>query len=56
MAIIQLKSLQKSFGDLRAVDDVSLEINTGQTLGLLGPNGAGKTTTVNMIIGPTLVP
>jgi ABC-2 type transport system ATP-binding protein len=43
--------LRKSFGKLVAVDDVSLTIEQGQTLGLLGPNGAGKTTTVSMLCG-----
>jgi len=43
--------LHKSYGDLVAVDDVSIEIQRGELYGLLGPNGAGKSTTINMISG-----
>ena len=43
--------ISKQFGDIRAVDQLSLAIRTGETLGLLGPNGAGKTTTIHMLIG-----
>jgi ABC-2 type transport system ATP-binding protein len=49
--MLRLKSLCKSFGKIRAVDELSLEIKQGEVFGLLGPNGAGKTTTVNMAIG-----
>lgn len=49
--MIQLRSLCKSFGDLVAVDEVSLSLEVGETFGLLGPNGAGKSTTINMIVG-----
>ncbi len=49
--MIQVRGLSKSFGALRAVDDVSFEIEPGVTFGLLGPNGAGKSTTINMIVG-----
>ena len=41
----------KTFGDLTAVDGVSLTISAGETFGLLGPNGAGKTTAISMICG-----
>ena len=41
----------KRFGDLTAVDGVSLTISAGETFGLLGPNGAGKTTAISMICG-----
>jgi ABC-2 type transport system ATP-binding protein len=44
-------NLRRSFGTLVAVDDVSLRLENGETLGLLGPNGAGKTTTVSMLCG-----
>ncbi|HET9259715.1 MAG TPA: ATP-binding cassette domain-containing protein [Acidimicrobiia bacterium] len=44
-------SLQKSFGDLIAVDGVSFTIAEGETFGLLGPNGAGKTTSISMVCG-----
>jgi ABC-2 type transport system ATP-binding protein len=49
--MINLQNLTKRFGDIVAVDDLSLEIERGEIFGLLGPNGAGKTTTVNMAIG-----
>ena len=46
-----ISSLRKSFGDLKAVDDLSFSIRQGETFGLLGPNGAGKTTTISMLVG-----
>jgi ABC-2 type transport system ATP-binding protein len=49
--VLQCRGLRKRFGDLLAVDGVSIEIAAGETYGLLGPNGAGKTTTVSMICG-----
>jgi spermidine/putrescine transport system ATP-binding protein len=48
---IRLASLTKRFGDVVAVDDVSLTVNTGEFLTLLGPSGCGKTTTLRMIGG-----
>jgi len=48
---IQISGLTKKFGQLVAVDDLSLEIYEGEILGFLGPNGAGKTTTINMLCG-----
>ncbi|MGB3438446.1 MAG: ABC transporter ATP-binding protein [Actinophytocola sp.] len=41
----------RRYGDVTAVDDVSIEIPAGQVLGMLGPNGAGKSTLVNMFVG-----
>jgi len=49
--MLQAQGLTKSFGNNKAVDDVSLSIPKGSCFGLLGPNGAGKTTTISMIIG-----
>ena len=49
--IIELKHLTRKFGDLIAVNDLSLEIRPKEIFGLLGPNGAGKTTTISMICG-----
>jgi ABC-2 type transport system ATP-binding protein len=49
--VLEAKDLRKSFGDLQAVNGVSLHIAPGETYGLLGPNGAGKTTTISMIAG-----
>ena len=48
---VQLEHLCRSFGRLRAVEDISLSVGKGEVLGLLGPNGAGKTTTMRMIAG-----
>jgi ABC-2 type transport system ATP-binding protein len=49
MRPIQVKGLVKSYGDVRAVDGVSFEVEAGTVFGLLGPNGAGKTTTVRVL-------
>lgn len=46
-----VKALCKSFTGLKAVDDVSLHLETGEILGLIGPNGSGKTTTINLMTG-----
>jgi ABC-2 type transport system ATP-binding protein len=48
---IVLSCLSKSYGAVRAVQDVSLEITPGETVALLGPNGAGKSTTIDMMLG-----
>ena len=50
-AEIRLIDLEKRFGDVRAVDGVSLEIRSGEFFSLLGPSGCGKTTTLRMIGG-----
>ena len=49
--VLSLEGISRSFGDLQAVDDLSLEIQRGEIFGFLGPNGAGKTTTISMICG-----
>ncbi len=49
--IIEVKSLVKHFGPIKAVRDVSFNVNKGEVLGFLGPNGAGKSTTMKMITG-----
>ena len=49
--VLKVERLEKSFGDVRAVDGVSFHVAPGEIVGLLGPNGAGKTTTINMILG-----
>jgi branched-chain amino acid transport system permease protein len=48
---IKLANLSLSFGGVRAIDAVDLEIRTGEVHGLIGPNGSGKTTTLNVISG-----
>ena len=48
---IVLSRLSKSYGRVRAVRSVDLEIAAGETVALLGPNGAGKTTTIDMVLG-----
>jgi len=47
---IEVKSLSKNYGSLKAVDSVSLDIPRGVIFGLLGPNGAGKTTLISMLV------
>lgn len=47
---IKVEHLTKSYKNLKAVDDLSFEVKTGEILGLLGPNGSGKTTTINCIL------
>jgi len=49
--ILAVENLSKTYGKVRAVDDISFEIAEGQCFGLLGPNGAGKTTTIEMMEG-----
>jgi ABC-2 type transport system ATP-binding protein len=50
-ATISVRGLKKSYGDLRAVDEVTFEVGRGEFFGILGPNGAGKTTTLEIIEG-----
>lgn len=51
MATVELHSVSKQFGQVRAVSDVSLEVKQGEFLSLLGPSGCGKTTTLRLIAG-----
>jgi ABC-2 type transport system ATP-binding protein len=49
--VLQVKELVRYFGDLLAVDHLSLEVRRGEIFGFLGPNGAGKTTSIRMMCG-----
>ena len=49
--MIQTRGLTKTYGDVRAVDDVHLDVREGDVYGFLGANGSGKTTTVRMLLG-----
>jgi len=49
--MLSLQSISRDFGGVRAVDNVSLEVESGVVHGLIGPNGAGKTTLLNLISG-----
>ena len=51
MSLLKTTDLGISFGGLRAVDDVNIEIKEGELIGLIGPNGAGKTTIFNLLTG-----
>jgi len=51
MSAIEVSSLQKSYGELRAVDGISFSVQQGEVFSLLGPNGAGKTTTIEILEG-----
>ncbi len=50
-AALVLRGIRKSFGDLQALDGISLEVPVGSFYGIVGPNGAGKTTTLSIIAG-----
>ena len=49
--IIRIDHLCKSFGDVKAVDDISFRVGEGELFAFLGVNGAGKSTTINIICG-----
>lgn len=49
--MLELVSLSKAFGGVRAVTDLSFKVDPGEILGLIGPNGSGKTTSINVITG-----
>jgi ABC-2 type transport system ATP-binding protein len=51
MSVIAFDGLTKRFGDVVAVDDLTVELGRGRVIGLLGPNGAGKTTTLRLLLG-----
>lgn len=51
MAFVELRHVTKLFGQVRAVDDLNLEIEKGECFSFLGPSGCGKTTTLRMVAG-----
>ena len=53
LAAVSADSLTRSFGSVRAVDGISLDVQPGEIVAFLGPNGAGKTTTIDMFLGLT---
>mgnify|MGYP003111534961 CR=1 FL=1 len=55
MPLLTLQSVNKSYGALKVTNNISLSVESGQTLGVLGPNGAGKTTLFNLISGDVKV-
>src|SRR5262245_11960297 len=51
MSAIEVSTLEKSYGQLKAVDGISFAVRKGEVFSLLGPNGAGKTTTIEILEG-----
>ena len=51
MSLLAIRNLLKTFGALRALNDVTFDVGEGEILGIIGPNGAGKTTLFNVIVG-----
>ena len=51
MKMLKIEHLTKEYGEKKAVDDLSLEIESGEIYGFIGHNGAGKTTTLKSVVG-----
>lgn len=50
-AVVSFHDVSKSYGPVRAVDGLTLELHPGETVALLGPNGAGKSSTLDLLLG-----
>lgn len=51
MSIVEVKGVTKTFGNFKALDEISFQVNEGEVFGFIGPNGAGKTTTIRILLG-----
>ena len=51
MALMATEDVSRQFGSVRAVDQISIELNADESVGLIGPNGAGKTTLLSLLSG-----
>lgn len=51
MSVVEVKNLEKKFGDFKALEDVSFSVKAGEAAGFIGPNGAGKSTTIRILLG-----
>ena len=51
MSVLRINHLSKSYGKVKALNDLTITIEAGNVYGLLGPNGSGKTTTLGIILG-----
>jgi ABC-type multidrug transport system ATPase subunit len=51
MEVLRIENLSKNYGAVKALDNLSLTVNSGEIMGILGPNGSGKTTTLGIILG-----
>ena len=49
--MLKIENIGKNFGGVKAVDDLSFNVDKGEIVGLIGPNGSGKSTTINLICG-----
>ena len=51
MEVVKVEHVSRVFGEVKAVNDLTLTLNAGEVMGFLGTNGAGKTTTIKMLLG-----
>ena len=51
MEVLRIENLSKNYGSVKALNNLSLSVNSGEIMGILGPNGSGKTTTLGIILG-----